>query len=64
MSIVQLHNSLALTPDTCAGGQDTTATTVAKPVDIAQRVRLSQLEQTKAKIDECLATNIEMDLVR
>ncbi|KAF9388501.1 hypothetical protein CPB97_000941 [Podila verticillata] len=62
MSIVQLHNSLALTPDTYAEGQDTTATSVAKPVDIAQRVRLSQLEQTKAKIDECLATNIEMDL--
>lgn len=61
---MQLHNSLALTPDTYAEGQDTTATTMAKPIDIAQRIRLSQLELTKAKIDECLATNIEMDLVR
>jgi len=61
---MQLHNSLAPTADTYAEDQDTTATTMAKPIDIAQRIRLSQLEQTKAKIDECLATNIEMDLVR
>ncbi|KAG0334129.1 hypothetical protein BG000_008604 [Podila horticola] len=64
--IEQLQNPSAPAPtldtDADAEDDDTTVTSVSKPDNNALRILISQLEETKAKIDECLATNIEMDL--
>ncbi|KAG0040518.1 hypothetical protein BGZ82_001844 [Podila clonocystis] len=62
--IEQLRTSTAPTPtlDTGAEDEDTMETSVSKPDNTALRILISQLEETKTKIDECLATNIEMDL--
>lgn len=66
--IEQLQNPPAPAPtldtDADAEDEDMTVTSVSKPENNALRILISQLEETKAKIDECLATNIEMDLVR